>query len=327
MNKKQKIILSLITTFAVVIAPLLSKSKSSNTEKIILTSDNLIVLNDEINGETVASVIAKAKSLDSGMLSGLGLKKKDPIYLYLRTPGGDIQAGIEMIEALKGLDRPVHTITVFSASMGFQTVQQLGKRYILNNGALMSHRARGGFSGEFGGQKPSQIDSRKNFWEQRINEMDQTTVSRTKGKQTLESYQKAYVSELWLTGSQAVEQGYADSVVNVQCDSSLRGVTTHELNYLGLINIQYDLDNCPLNSTPMNVRARDIETNKGPMSLEDFKKAQGGFGSYCFTEMSKDQNKVCALNPVLSFEKIDQLKKEFKENYTDIKNRIIDLKF
>lgn len=303
-------------------------SKKASVKKIVLTADNTISLNDEINGESVAAVITKAKKLgDVSVLDKVSQKKQGCINLFLRTPGGEIQTGLEMLEALNGLDRCVNTITMFAASMGFQTAQQLGKRYIVQNGVLMSHRARGGFEGEFGGQKPSQIDSRKGFWEQRIQEMDEKTVERTNGKQTLASYQAAYVPELWLTGRQAVEQGYVDEVVEVKCDESLKGVTTHSVNFMGIINIDYDLDNCPLNSTPMNVRIGRILTNKGMMSMDDFMAKNGGFGSPCLVASGVDANKVCAMNTDLTLERVSSLKSQFRNYYMDIKNRTIPFKF
>lgn len=314
--------------FALTLPVASSKGASTGSpKKIVLTAENTIVLNDAIEGGSVAAVIIKAKELDngSGLLSKVGVKSKERIYLFLRTPGGEIQTGLEMLEALQGLNRPVDTVTMFAASMGFQTVQQLGKRYIVQNGVLMSHRARGGFQGEFGGQKPDQIDSRKGLWDQRIKEMDEKTVERTGGKQTLASYQAAYVPELWVTGKQAVEQGYADEIVQVQCDSSLAGVTTKSINFMGLINIDYDLDNCPLNSTPMNVRIGQILTNKGNMAMTDFMSRNGGFGSACLVASGTNKDQVCALDTTLNLEKVNELKIKFRDYYMDIKNRSIPL--
>ena len=58
---------------------------------------------------------------------------------------------------------------------------------------------------------------------------------------------------MWLTGTKAVNEGYADRIVTVKCDISLSGVTTHHVNFLGA-DITYDLDQCPINTSPMNVR-------------------------------------------------------------------------
>lgn len=233
-------------------------SEAKKDDLVVLSKDNVVVLSSEIRGESVGKVIAQVKALDSqpaGNLKnrfGLGGTKK-PIYLFLNTPGGSIQAGLELIEALNGANRPIHTVILFAASMGFQITQNLGERHILKNGVLMSHRASGEFFGNFGGQRPSQLDSRYNLWISRMNELDTQTVKRTNGKQTLESYQKAYADELWMTGTQSVEGGYADNVVTVKCDESLDGVTTNTLSFFGLI-ITYDLDNCPINTSPMNVK-------------------------------------------------------------------------
>lgn len=229
---------------------------NKDSSSVVLSKSNTVVLTGEVDGESVGKVIYEAKQIDGKLRvpkESLGLIKQRPIYLFMNTPGGSIQSGLELLEALNGLDRPIHTVTMFSASMGFQIVQGLSDRLILKNGVLMSHRAAGQISGSFGGQKPSQMESRYSFWYNRLQELDQQTVKRSNGKQTLESYQKAYADELWLTGQQSLDGGYADKIVTVKCDSTLDGVTTHSVQFFGL-TISYDLDNCPINTSPMNVR-------------------------------------------------------------------------
>lgn len=240
-------------------------SETANPDVVVLSRDNLVVLTGEVNGENVGKVISQAKELDSNVSfrHKVGLSTKKPMYLFMSTPGGSIQSGLELIEALHGLERPIHTITLFSASMGFQIVQHLGDRLILKNGVLMAHRATGEFSGSFGGQSPSQLDSRYGLWMSRMLELDTQAVKRTKGKQTLESYQKAYSPELWMTGSQSVQGGYADKLVTVKCDESLDGVTTYSVNVLFFL-VTYDLDNCPINTSPMNVRISIPDSKEKP---------------------------------------------------------------
>ena len=245
---------------------------SSSRDTITLSKSNTLILNGEINAESAATVISNAKAFPVN-----GFMKRKPIYLFLNTPGGEIQTGLEIIEALNGLGRPVHTVTMFAASMGFQLVQNLGNRYVLRNGVLMSHRAQGQFSGYFGGKQGSQIDKRYGFWLDRLQEMDQQTVKRSNGKQTLESYQKAYADELWLTGQQAVAGGYADETVNVHCDDTLNGVTTHAIDFLGA-KILYDIDNCPINTSPMNVRVSiPEEKTPGPSTSSKAKEIRAKF--------------------------------------------------
>jgi len=257
----KKVIVGLAALIAVVAYPLVSSGKTDNQKRIILTSDNTVNLNGEINAESVADVIQALQKLDS--------KSKKPIYLFMYTPGGSIQAGLELIEAAKGMTRPVYTITMFAASMGFQTVEALGDRLILKNGALMSHRAAGGFEGSFGGQYPSQIDSRYGFWVQRTKELDEQTVARTKGKQTLQSYQKQYAEETWMTGTQSVDQGYADAIVTVHCDKSLNGNDAKHTEFLGM-DINYEISRCPLITSPLNVKV-NVGSQADPRLVQEIK--------------------------------------------------------
>jgi len=252
MNIFKKTVVGLMAFAAVVAYPLVSTGKTdSKADKITLNKNNTVILNGEIDDASAATTIKSLMELDSGTFG-----KKKPIYLFVYSPGGSIQAGLELIEAAKGLDRQVDTITMFAASMAFQTVQNLGERLILKNGVLMSHRAAGGFEGNFGGQFPSQIDSRYSFWLHRLQELDEKTVERTNGKQTLQTYQDAYKNEAWWTGSQSLQFGYADRIVTLKCDDSLSGTDVHHVSFMG-IPVQYETSKCPLITAPMNVKIEE----------------------------------------------------------------------
>lgn len=259
---KNKVNVGLLAAVLLILIPISSLSSSKYPEQkevVVLTSSNTIVLNSEVNGDSVSRVISDAKKLDNAYSLKAKFNGKRPLYLFLNTPGGSIQAGLELIEALSGLDHKVNTITLFAASMGFQIAQNLGDRLILKNGVLMSHHAAGQFEGSFGGVSPSQVDARYQLWLDRVRELDEQTVKRTNGKQTYESYVKAYDHEMWLTGSKSVEGGYADEIATVKCDSSLNGTTQHEASFLG-IPITYELDNCPINTSPLNVKVNSSTT-------------------------------------------------------------------
>lgn len=253
--KMNKFLVAFVVFLSFVLNPVSALSQDKNPPTIVMTEDNLLVLNGEVNGDSVGAIIKKAKALDLKLAGKLGLYHSTPLYLYLNSPGGSIISGLELIEALKGLGRPIHTISTFSASMSFEISQNLNTRYVLKNGIMMAHRAAGEISGSFGGQSPSQLDNRYHLWLQLTKEMDEVVVGRTGGKQTMESYQKAYANELWVTGSEAVAGGYADSLTLVKCGKGLEGTTKHNVEFLG-VPIEYELSECPINSSPTNAHAK-----------------------------------------------------------------------
>ena len=248
-------------------------SLSVNAKEIKLTADNTAVLRQDFNSSSVTSLKKDLLELNANLKSGY------PIYLVLYTPGGSIQKGLELFEFVKGLNRPVHTITIFAASMGFQTVQSLGKRYILKYGILMSHKARGGFKGEFGGGL-SQLDSRYGMWLKRIDMLDKVTVKRSNGKQTLKSYRAAYDNELWLNGPEAVEKGYADEVATVSCGTTLTTKESTETLDFGFFKLNVTFSGCPIITSPLSISA-ELLTNKGYMTTEEFLSSNGKFGKKC----------------------------------------------
>lgn len=298
---------------------------------ITLTKDNTLVLNDAFSGKSVSELIGQAKSMDAGLQSGY------PIYLFLNTPGGSIQAGIELIEYLNGLNRPVHTVTLFAASMGWQLAQHLGKRYVLKYGILMSHKAYGGFQAEFGGSS-SQMDSRYGLWLRRLNMMDQQTVDRTGGKKTLQQYQSEYDNELWLNGGEAVKNGYADEVVNVKCGGDLVGSTDKEIVFFGM-KIQLTFDKCPIRTYPTDVVV-NVRTNKGYMPLNKFMETGGIFGKNCRREGATaktdwqgnvigegEKAQLCLMDQNLTLEDIEKKVESEKLKIKNSKKNVIKMNF
>lgn len=210
-----------------------------NSNRIVLSKENVIVLDAEFTDNSVAKVALRAKALDSALPSG------EPIILVLISGGGSIEAGIELINNLKVLNRPVNTVTIFGASMAFQTVQGLGTRFVTDSGVLMSHKAKGGMSGEF----PGQMDSRYAFYLQRVTALDLKAISRTNGKvKSLEEYRALIQNEYWCQGQSCVDKGFADKVVEVSCDKSLDGTTesVEHHSFMGIpIKITSVKANCP----------------------------------------------------------------------------------
>lgn len=284
---------------------------ANGTKVITLTSDNTLFLRQKFNSVSITELILKTRELDSKLQSDY------PIYLVLYTPGGSVQAGLEYYDFAKTLNRPIHTVTMFAASMGFQTVQQLGNRYILTNGVLMAHQAAtGGLGGEF-----SRIQSRFDLWVRRVEEMDRHTASRTGGKYTYEQFTYAYQNELWLTGTEAVREGFADEVVVAKCDNSLSGSYSVVVNTIfGALKV--GLSKCPLNTGILSVE-RNILTNKGLMPLD---KALVGAG---YLESCKDvaernnrryspgdvSNVLCAVDPNFNVDKTETMFNDIIDNY------------
>lgn len=221
------------------LAALLLIPSFASAGDVVLTKDNTIVMSQYFETDTVAVVAQKAKELDAR------LKSTEPLYLVLNSGGGSIDAGIELIQNLRTLNRPIHTISVWSASMSFQTSQGLGDRLILKEGTMMSHKARGGFYGEF----PGQLDSRYSYYLRRVTALDKQAVARTKGKHTDKSYAALIENEYWCDGADCIKQGLADKIVAPTCDKSLSGTHPESEKFLFMgvpIEIQLTMSDCPL---------------------------------------------------------------------------------
>lgn len=302
-------IISYLLGLMLVASPALATTAktTSKVPKVTLTKDNTLVMNDYFEGETVAQVEQTAKELDAKIPTG------EPVYLVIDSGGGSIEAGIELIENLNTLNRPVRTVTLFSASMGFQTVQGIkGSRLVLENGTLMSHKARGGFFGEF----PGQLDSRYAHYLKRVQRLDKKAVERTKGKQTDKSYAASIQNEMWCDGAECVSKGYADLVVTAACDQSLKGShirTADRFLYMGhTVEIIEVMSNCPLVTSPLNwniiVDGQPLFSTDAAAVLAPVKKVDTSTSPYVYSSSYND-----AVVKTLGVETTENIKKLVNE--------------
>jgi len=215
--------------------------KSDKLPVITLTKDNTINFNSQFS----AGFVAK-KQMEA--ISKCAAAPNSEINVVLYTPGGSVSAGKLFFDTLNALPCKFNTITLFSASMGYQTVQNLGNRYILPSGILMSHRTYvRGLSGEIGGE----LDAIVNLLKKGVTVLDQIAADRV--GITLEDYNHLIRDELWMTANEAVKMNHADKVVLAKCDKSLSGTYVGKVaTIFGTLNVEFS--KCPLIIGPLSVR-------------------------------------------------------------------------
>lgn len=222
---------------AILLIPLalgLFSSSAMSYETINLNKNNTVVLNEAVRSSSVAKVQSKIFELAGN------LDSDKPIYLILDTPGGSIIAGRNLVDSLMGIENPIHTITIFAASMGYQIAQNLGTRYILPSGILMSHRA---YISGLRGQVPGEANTNLKFIQDLVVDMEVTAAKRV--GIPLKDYQTLIRDEYWVFGNNAVKSKHADKVTFAKCSKSLLSTRIERVNtFFGAYDVKFS--NCPL---------------------------------------------------------------------------------
>ena len=109
-----------------------------------LLKENIIFLGGAIDDAIANIVIAQLLFLQSED------PKKD-ITLYVNSPGGQVTAGLAIIDTMNNIKNDVSTVCVgLAASMGAVILAsgKKGKRYALPNSEIMIHQPHGGVEGQ-----------------------------------------------------------------------------------------------------------------------------------------------------------------------------------
>lgn len=215
-------------------------------EVIILGKKNTLLFRGVVNMLSVAKLQAQVLKMAAK------LPPSTPIYLVLDTPGGSVVAGNILVDTLRALPNKVHTITLFSASMGFHIAESLDDRLILPSGTLMSHRMSvGGISGQVPGEAVTAI----NYAIRLAERMDQQ-ASKRMGME-FNQYREAIRDELWKDGQDAIDFGMADREVLALCGEDLQGTYEEKIDLL-FFQITAVWSECPIIRFPISLKLNDL---------------------------------------------------------------------
>ncbi len=174
-----------------------------------LLNDRIVFLGEEVTRDSANLVVAQL----------LHLEAEDPdkdIMLYVDSPGGDVYAGLGIIDTMNYIKPDVSTICVgMAASMGAAILAcgAKGKRLALPNSMVLIHQPSSGVQGQ---QTDIQIVADETRWiRQRLNEI----LSEVTG-QPVERINEDTERDRYLRASEALEYGLVDKVITSRNDAA-----------------------------------------------------------------------------------------------------------
>lgn len=172
-----------------------------------LLNDRIVFLGEPVTRDSANLVIAQFLHLES----------QDPdkdISLYIDSPGGDVYAGLGILDTMNFIKPDVSTICVgMAASMGavLLAAGAKGKRLALPNSMVMIHQPSSGVQGQ---QTDIQIIADETKWiRQRINEL----LSDYTG-QPIEKINVDTERDNYLRAQEACDYGLVDRVISSRND-------------------------------------------------------------------------------------------------------------
>ncbi len=167
-----------------------------------LLKDRIIFLGTPITDEVANLVIAQL----------LFLEAEDPekdIHIYINSPGGDVNAGLGVYDAMQYVSSPVETICMGqAASMGalLLAAGQKGQRFALPHSRIMIHQPLGGVQGQ---ASDIQIHAEEILTIR--NEMNEILASHT-GRDVAE-VERNTERDRFMSAAEALEYGIIDKIM------------------------------------------------------------------------------------------------------------------
>ena len=172
-----------------------------------LLNDRIVFLGEPVTRDSANLVIAQLLHLES----------QDPdkdISLYIDSPGGDVYAGLGILDTMNFIKPDVSTICVgMAASMGavLLAAGAKGKRLALPNSMVMIHQPSSGVQGQ---QTDIQIVADETKWiRQRINELLADYTGQPIEKVNVDTERDNY-----LRAQEACDYGLVDRVISSRND-------------------------------------------------------------------------------------------------------------
>lgn len=214
-----KFFLALVLFFSPVVA--VGEARIQPFEVVELGQDNFVRLVGEIEDASASRFIQELYTISA---------KKPSVTVYIDSPGGDVLAGMRIIDAIQGLRavRPGLQLSCYAqnaASMAFIILQvSCDQRVVSAFSILMSHQAALGARGKAG-----EVESRLDLVRQVLVLLDVRVAARL--GMSVAAYRQTIVNDWWLVGKNALEAKAADRLGSVACSAELVAASKCPLVY------------------------------------------------------------------------------------------------
>jgi ATP-dependent Clp protease protease subunit len=166
-----------------------------------LIQDRILFLSGGVDTLSMDTMVAQLLYLDS-------VDNRD-ISLYINSPGGDVIAGLSLIDTMNFIKSDVSTMCLgMAASMGAVLLSSgaKGKRFVLPHSRVMIHQVSSGMHGVL---KDMEIDLQQTI---KCKQDIYNILAENTGK-SFEEIEKDCDRNFWLIGSESVTYGLADKVL------------------------------------------------------------------------------------------------------------------
>jgi len=184
-----------------------SLSTENDYKIITLTKNNFVAVNEEINNENVNKWIGNITNI-----------KQNIIYVYINSPGGNVDAGNLFINNLKyqqKMNKSIECIAQSAYSMAFHILQHCDRRYITETSKVMQHQISiGNIEGP--------LVNTMNYLQMVANiSYNMNLYSAIRLKITLDEYLLKVNNDWWLYGQDIINNNAADEIIYIGCNEEL----------------------------------------------------------------------------------------------------------
>ena len=170
-----------------------------------------LFLVDGVSQDTVIDIVKHILQINKED-KGIEPENRRPILLYVSSPGGEVDAGYELIDAIIASKTPVYTINLgYQYSMGFLIGLAGHKRFATPNSKFLIHD---GSSFTYG--STNKVLDQVKFQEKVEDRTRKYILSRS--NLSAEEYDKNLRVEWYLFADEAKEKGLTDYIIGVDCD-------------------------------------------------------------------------------------------------------------
>ncbi len=138
--------------------------------------------------------------------------ERKPITIYLDTPGGDVSAGLKLIDLIQCSKTPIHVVNLGTCySMGFMIYIVAHKRIASRNATFLMHDGSVSASGS-----ASKTRDLMEFNDRVDNRLKAMVLACTKISSEL--YDAKFRTEWYMFADEAKELGVVDEILSVDCE-------------------------------------------------------------------------------------------------------------